>query len=335
MTRERIGVGVVGVGIMGRRHAENAAHGVPGARLAAVFDADRALAASVAGTLDAVACATLDELLARQDVRMVVIASPSRFHADQAVAALSSGKDVLLEKPMAHSLAECDRIIAAAERGGARVQIGFMRRYDPAYAEAKRLVASGALGEPLLFRGVHRDREATVLPASAGVTEMMFESTIHDFDLSRFFLGDEIADVTTTASVLCHTRDEHGHAPNAALNAVRFARGSVADIETYWGAVYGYDVRSEVVCATGTAMIGQQSRSGLAVYTGSEAKSDLFPGFLERFAEAYRAELADFVDGALERRPPAVTGGDGRAAVAAALAGIASFESGRAEPVGR
>jgi len=234
---------------------------------------------------------------------------------------------------MAHSLADCDRIIAAAERRSARLQVGFMRRYDPTYAEAKRLVASGVLGEPLLFRAVHRDREATVLPASAGVTEMMFESTIHDFDLSRFFLGDEIADVMTTASVLCHTRDAHGHAPNAALNAVRFARGAVADIETYWGALYGYDVRSEVVCATGTAVIAQQARSGLAVYTSSGAKTELFPGFLERFSEAYRAELADFVDGSVERRPPAVTGRDGRAAVAAALAGVASFKSGRAEPV--
>src|SRR5438309_10316605 len=163
MSRELIGVGVVGVGLMGRRHAENAAHSIPGARLAAVFDADRTVAAGLANELGAASCATLDELLARQDVRAVVIASPSRFHADQAVAALSSGKDVLLEKPMAHSLAECDRIIAAAERGAARLQIGFMRRYDPAYAEAKRLVASGQLGEPLLFRAGHRDREATFL----------------------------------------------------------------------------------------------------------------------------------------------------------------------------
>ncbi len=333
MTRDGIGVGVVGVGMMGRRHAENAARSIPGARLAAVFDADRAAANSIAVELEAAGCATFDELLGREDVRVVVIASPSRFHAEQAVAALSTGKDVLLEKPMAHSIDECDRIIAAAERGAARLQIGFMRRYDPAYADAKRLIASGVLGEPLLFRGVHRDREATVLPASAGVTEMMFESTIHDFDLSRYFLGDEIADVTTTASVLCHTRDAHGHAPNAALNAVRFVRGAVADIETYWGAIYGYDVRSEVVCATGTAMIAPHARSGLAVYTTDGAKSELFPGFLERFADAYRAELADFIDGSLERRPPAVTGRDGRAAVAAALAGVASFKSGRAEPV--
>jgi scyllo-inositol 2-dehydrogenase (NAD+) len=333
MTRERIGVGVVGVGLMGRRHAENAARWIPGARLAAVFDADRALAARGGRDLDADACGSLEELLDRDDVRVVVVASPREFHAEQAVAALSRGKDVLLEKPMALSLADCDRVIAAAERRSARIQIGFMRRYDPAYAEAKRLLVSGALGEALLVRAVHRDREAPDLPASRGVTDMMLESTIHDFDLSRFLLGDEIASVTTTAAVLCHTRGAHGHAPNAALNAVRFAGGALADIETYWGARYAYDVRTEIVCANGTALIGHQQRNGLVVYTPAGATHDLFPGFLERFGEAYRAELADFVDGSLERRPPAVTGGDGRAAVAAALAGVASFQSGRAEPV--
>jgi len=333
MSRDRIGVGVVGVGMLGRRHAENAAQWIPGARLAAVFDADRALAARVGRDLNAGTCGSIEELVERSDVRVIVIASPSRFHADQAVAALSRGKDVLLEKPMAHSLADCDRIIAAAQQGSARLQIGFMRRYDPAYAEAKGIVASGALGQPLLFRAVHRDREATHLPASSGVTEMMLESTIHDFDLSRFFLGDEIAAVTTTASVLCHARGEHGHAPNAALNAVRFTRGALAEIETYWGALYGYDVRSEVVCETGTAVIGKEQRSGLDIYTAGGVTSGLFGGFLERFAQAYRAELADFVAGSLEGRPPSVTGRDGRAAVAAALAGIASFESGRAADV--
>ena len=333
MTRDRIGVGVVGVGIMGRRHAENAAWWIPGGRLGAVFDADRTLASRVGRDLEAEACGSLEELLGRDDVRIVVIASPREFHAEQAVAALSHGKDVLLEKPMALSLADCDRVIAAAEQGSARLQIGFMRRYDAAYAEARRLVLSGALGEALLVRAVHRDREAPDLPASRGVTDMMLESTIHDFDLSRFLLGDEIASVATTAAVLCHTRGAHGHAPNAALNAVRFAGGALADIETYWGALYGYDVRTEIVCANGTALIGYQPHSGLAVYTPAGATHDLFPGFLERFNEAYRAELADFVDGSLERRPPAVTGRDGRAAVAAALAGVASFKSGRAEPV--
>jgi len=132
MTRDRIGVGVVGVGMMGRRHAENAAQWIPGARLAAVFDADRALAARVGRDLDADTCGSLEELLGRDDILVVVIASPREFHAEQAVAALSRGRDVLLEKPMGLSLADCDRVLATAERGSARLQIGFMRRYDPA-----------------------------------------------------------------------------------------------------------------------------------------------------------------------------------------------------------
>jgi scyllo-inositol 2-dehydrogenase (NAD+) len=331
--RVGIGIAVVGTGVMGRRHAENAARSVPGARLAALFDADRAVANRVASELEADACGSLEQLLARDDVDVVAIASPSRFHAEHAVAALEAGKDVLLEKPMAHSLADCDRIIGAAARAKRRLQIGFMRRYDPAYAEAKRLIASGALGEPRLFRAVHRDREASYLPAEAGVRDLMFESTIHDFDLARFLLDDDIAAVTTTAAALCHERGAHGHAPSAALNAVTFRRGGVADIETYWGAVYAYDVRTEVVCASGTAMIGHQQRTRLDVYTAAGAAHDLFPGFLERFGDAYREELIDFVRGARERREPRVTGADGRAAVAAAIAGVAAYASGRAEPV--
>jgi predicted dehydrogenase len=331
MSGERVGVAVVGAGLMGRRHAENAAWRIPGARLVSVFDPDERVASRVAAELSVPAAPSLDTVLERDDVRVVVIASPARFHAEQAVAALAREKDVLLEKPMAHSLDDCDRVIAAATRNRARLQLGFMRRYDPAYAEAKRMIDSGALGEPLLFRAVHRDREATYLPAANGVTDMMFESTIHDFDLSRFFLADEIASVATTAAVL--GRDEHGHAPNAALNAVRFGRGALADIETYWGALYAYDVRTEIVCANGTAVVGHQQRTRLDVYTPDGARHDLFAGFLERFADAYLAELADFVDGAAERRPPAVSGLDGRAAVAAALAAIAAYRSGRAERV--
>src|SRR2546430_13492698 len=140
---------------MGRRHAENAAHSIPGARLAAVFDADRAAADTIAGELDAAGCATLEELLDREDVRVVVIASPSRFHAEQAVAALSRGKDVLLEKPMAHSLAECDRVIGAAAQGSARPPIGLPRPHHPADAQAQRLIPAGALPQPPLIRAGH------------------------------------------------------------------------------------------------------------------------------------------------------------------------------------
>src|SRR5438045_6124810 len=128
MTRERIGVGVVGVGMMGRRHAENAARSIPEARLAAVFDADRALAGRVGREIDADACGSLEALLERSDVRVVVIASPRRFHAAQAIGPLSRGKDVLLEKPMGMSLEESGGIITVAKLGQCRRQVGFQSR---------------------------------------------------------------------------------------------------------------------------------------------------------------------------------------------------------------
>src|SRR5438552_16235355 len=157
MTRAPIAAGVVGVGMMGRRHADTAARSIPEARLAAVFDADRALAGRVGREIDADACGSLEELLERSDVRVVVIASPRRFHAEQAIEALSRGKDVLLEKPMGLSLEECDRIIAAAKHRQSRRQIGLMPRYDSAYAEAKQLLPSGALGQARLVRAVPGD----------------------------------------------------------------------------------------------------------------------------------------------------------------------------------
>jgi len=324
----RIGVAVIGVGLMGRRHAENAASRIPGAALVAVYDEASDVARRVAAELNAEPSPSIDALLARRDVHAVVVASPSRYHAEHTVAALEAGKDVLVEKPMAHTLADCDRMLAAAEAARTMLQIGFMRRYDPAYAEAKERIASGVLGTPRLVRAVHRDRDASDRPSAAGVRDIMFESTIHDFDLSRFLLADDIALVTTSAAALCHRGGEHGHAPNAALNTVRFTHGALADIETYWGARYAYDVRTEVVCAEGTAMIGHPQRSRLGVYTADGARHDLFQGFLERFADAYVLELTDFVASARERRPPAVSGADGRAAVAAALAGIESFATG-------
>lgn len=327
---DRVGIGVIGVGLMGRRHAQNATR-IAETRLIAVVDAARPVAERVAADLGAVAARSVEELVARDDVRVVVVASPSRHHAGHAIAALEAGKDVLLEKPMALTLADCDRVIAAA-RGGARLQIGFMRRYDPPYAEAHRLIGSGALGEPVLFKSASRDRDRADRPAAEGIAMSLLESAIHDLDLARWLLADEVRRVNTVAAAVCHG-GTCVHAPNAMLTALELARGGIAGIETYHGARYAYDIRSEVVCAEGTVVVGEERSGRLAVLrpTGEPRADD--PGFLERFADAYLAELADFVSGARERRPPAITAADGKAAVAIALAGAASFAAGRAEPV--
>jgi scyllo-inositol 2-dehydrogenase (NAD+) len=320
-----VGVGVIGVGLMGRRHAENVAR-VAGAKLRAVHDANSSVSERVARELDAKSCASVDELLSRDGVDAVVIASPASAHAGHATAALAAGKDVLLEKPIAPTLDAADAILAAARASTARLQIGFMRRYDPAYAEAASVVRSGELGELRFFKGVDRDRDAPSGAAGSLPRSNIFaESAIHDFDVARWLSDDEVAGVRAAARTLA----PNAPGPDFALAELRFAGGVAASIETYRGARYGYDVRAEIVCSDGTVCVGGFAQRAVEVLRADGARRDLFPGFLERFADAYLLELRDFLRGVREQSPPRVSGDDGRRALAIALACDRACDEGR------
>ena len=308
---------------MGRRHAENLARTVDGARLVAVTDADESTRERVAKELGTSASASVDELLQRTDVRAVVVASPKRFHEEHAVSAAKAGKDVFLEKPIATSLEGADRVIAAARKSGIRLQVGFQRRYDPAYAEARKLVSGGALGRPLLYRGVNRDLLAPVGPPSSMDTDdILTESAIHDLDGACWMMSDEVVGVRATLAIV----GDRATSPSSDLTMVELAffRGAVAHVEAMRGARYAYDIRSEILCESGAVIVGGFGQTMLTVLRAGERRDDLFPGFLERYADAYVAELRDFVAGVLDRRPPAVTGEDGRRALAIAFAGARS-----------
>jgi len=311
-----IGVGVIGVGLMGRRHAENVAR-VGGAKLLAVYDASASVGERVARALGATSCASVDALLAYSGVDAVVIASPAHMHEEHALAALAAGKDVLLEKPIAPTLDAADRILAAASASAARLQIGFMRRYDPAYAEASSVVRSGKVGAVRFFKGVDRDREAPTGPSGSLTRANIFaESAIHDFDVARWITGDEVAGVRASAVTLAP--DAPG--PDLALAELRFTGGAAASIETFRGARYAYDIRAEIVCSEGTVCVGGFAQRPVEVLLPDGERRDLSVGFLDRFANAYLFELRDFLAGVRYRTPPRVRGEDGRRALAIALA---------------
>jgi scyllo-inositol 2-dehydrogenase (NAD+) len=332
-TGGRLRLGVIGVGAMGARHAENIAHGDPDATLVAVFDAQPAAAQRVAGSLGCDHAASLEELLRRDDVDAVVIVSPPRFHAEHAVAALDARKHVLLEKPMALTLADADRINAAGARVGVRLQVGFMRRYDPAYAAAKGRIAAGDIGVPRLFKGIDRDQDAPIGPfGSVGRASILTDSAIHDFDVARWLMADEVTAVRATIAVIGDRATVP--CPNLALVDLRFSRGAVGNVETLHGAKYGYDIRAEVVGTEGTLLIGGHQRTALTFLGVGGGTHDLTGHWLDRFAEAYRLEMRDFVGATLEGRPPAVTGEDGRRALAIALAADAAGEQGGEIAVG-
>ena len=310
---------MIGVGLMGRRHAENLVRHVSEARLLGVTDADESARERVAKDLGTTACASVDALLHRTDVRAVIVASPKRFHEEHAVAAAKAGKDVFLEKPIAMSLESADRVIAAARDARIRLQVGFQRRYDPAYAEARKLVSSGALGRPLFYRGINRDLLAPVgPPGSMDANDILTESAIHDLDGARWMMADEVVGVRATLAIVGDRATSP--ASDLAMVELTFARGAVAHIEAMWGARYAYDIRSEILCENGAVIVGGFAQTMLTVVRAGERRDDLYPGFLERYADAYVAELRDFVGGIVDRRPPAVTGEDGRRALSIALA---------------
>jgi scyllo-inositol 2-dehydrogenase (NAD+) len=321
---------VIGVGLMGRRHAENLARHVSDARLLAVSDADESTRERVAKDLATRSSESVYALLDLPSLRAVVIASPAHFHETHAIAAARAGKDVFVEKPIARTLEGADRVIAAAREAGVRLQVGFQRRYDPPYAEARKLVSGGSLGRPLFYRGVNRDREMPVgEPGSFGTGDVLTESAIHDLDGARWMLSDEVVAVWADLGTIGDPAT--APAPNVAMVVLRFGGGAIAHVETLRGARYGYDIRSEVVCENGAVMIGGFAQTMLTVLRGGERREDVYPGFLERYADAYVAELQDFVHGVAERRPPAVTGEDGRRALAIALA--AERAAATAQPV--
>jgi predicted dehydrogenase len=304
---------------MGRRHAENIAGRVEGARLSAVTDADRATRERVAKDLRATSAESVEALLDRADVRAVVIASPRRFHEEHAVAAAASGKDVFVEKPIATTLEGADRVIAAARRAGVRLQVGFQRRYDPAYVEARRIVWGGELGRPRFYRGINRDREGPVgPPGSMETNDILTESAIHDLDGACWMFADNVAGVRASLAIVGDPATTPG--PDLTMVELQFADGAVAHIEAMRGARYAYDIRSEIVCEDGAVMVGGFAQTMLTVLHAGERRADMYPGFLERYADAYLAEVRDFVAGVTDRRPPAVTGEDGRRALAIAFA---------------
>jgi scyllo-inositol 2-dehydrogenase (NAD+) len=324
-------VGVVGTGVMGRRHAENVAALWPRARVVAVADARAEAAQAVAEALQCDWYADPRELLARTDIQAVVIVTNADTHASLAVEAAERGKDILVEKPLSLSVDEARRAVTAAERHGVRLQVGFMRRYDPAYRQAWESIQRGELGQPVLFSGISRDmqpppRSYFASPSAGGI---FIDSGIHDFDAARWLLGDEVDRVSATGAVVaCHDLTDV-QPIDVGVVTLRFKGGSLAVIQLYRNAVYGYDIRTEILGTKGAVVVGDLHRYPVQRMFPDGIRHDMSHAWLERFAEAYALEMADWVQRMSTDRPPAVTGEDGVRSVAIAVAAQDAFCTGQ------
>jgi inositol 2-dehydrogenase len=319
----KLGVGVLGVGEMGKRHAENIRRLVPEANLVAVADVAAERARQVAGELEIErSFSSLEAMLECKDLDAVLIATPDKFHARAIETVARAKKDILCEKPLAVNLAEAHAALETVAKSGVRLQIGFMRRYDHAYASAMKRIEAGEIGTPVIFKSVGRDKDAPPLAAyQSNVNGMLFyNNTIHDFDLARWLMRDEITEVHSYTTVAIRPEiAQYGDVVASVVN-LRYQQGAIGNVESYVQAVYGYDVRTEIVGSKGSILVGSLEQMPATFLTANGGVQTLADHFLTRFADAYLAEVRNFVQDILNDRPPRVSGEDGLKALAIAVA---------------
>ncbi|HLT85730.1 MAG TPA: Gfo/Idh/MocA family oxidoreductase [Phototrophicaceae bacterium] len=319
MTGAVLGVGVVGLGAMGAAHVATLTDHVPGARVVAVHDAAPGRAAEVARSVGARVVAGAEELVASDDVAAVVVASPDDTHAALTLACVAAGKPVLCEKPLGVGPAESARVLAAEEAAGRPlVSVGFMRRFDPGYAELRAAVRGGRVGDVRLVHNVHRN--AAPHP-SATTAAVVANSMVHELDVLPWLTGLPVTAVEVRSPVREGLRDPQ-------LAVVELGGGQVlATVEVFLGAGYGYDVRCEVVGSRGTASLRAPDHLELAAdgRRGVAVPAD----FRDRFAAAYREELRAWVAAAARGATAGASARDGHRANLAAAAGVESLRTGR------
>ncbi|WP_138472036.1 Gfo/Idh/MocA family oxidoreductase [Poseidonocella sp. HB161398] len=314
---------IIGAGIMGADHARIVAEELPGAALQVICDASAERAKAVAEAHGAADMATDPEaVIARKDVDAVLIASPDETHAPLSLACIAAGKPVLCEKPLSSSPAACVEVMEAEMAAGRRlVQLGFMRRFDPSYAEMRAARGPGGIGRALMMHNFHRNVDS---PGSWFTGPMAItNSASHEFDVIRFVLGTDYVSV----SAFQPERSDDMVAP--VVMVLETADGQLATIEINNNAAYGYDVRGELVGEAGSVMM---SAPVYATYNSQLAHAERYAAdWRRRYAEAYRLQNRAFLDFAATGRPSeiAASAWDGYAAAVAGEAGVAALRSGQ------
>jgi myo-inositol 2-dehydrogenase / D-chiro-inositol 1-dehydrogenase len=317
-------VGVIGTGTIGQDHIRRITHVLSGGAIVAVTDVDAARAGQVAAGLPAAAVhPTGQDLIADSGVDAVLVASWAAAHEEHVLAAISAGKPVFCEKPLAPAEEACRRIVEAEMAAGRRlVQVGFMRRYDAGYRGLRAALGAGEIGAPLLMHCAHRNPS---VPPYRFTTEMMVsDSAVHEIDLVRWLFGEDIV----ATNILKPRRSSKSGAElyDPLIVLLEMASGVLVDVEVFVNATYGYDIRGEIVGERGTLALAE---AGGAVLKQEGRRSGNVPaGWRERFSRAYDAELQDWLTAVAAGSRTGPSAWDGYAATAAVESCLQALRTG-------
>lgn len=327
----KVNVGLIGAGRIGRVHAANLAYRIPDANLLAVSDIFLEAAEKCAADFQ-IPLIYQDHraILDNSDIEAVVICSSTDTHAQFIIEAAEAGKHILCEKPIALDLAQIDQALAAVEQNGVKLQVGFNRRFDPNFKQARDMIAAGQIGRPHIAHIISRDPAPppiSYLKVSGGI---FLDMTIHDFDMARYLLNSEVEEIYASGGALIDPAIAEAGDIDTAIVTLRYANGAVGTIDNSRQAVYGYDQRVEVFGSEGGILVSN-NRPHTAVLSNSQGVHAAKPlyFFLERYLEAYAAEMRAFIEAIQQDTLPPVTGLDGRIPVVMGLAAWKSYQENR------
>jgi myo-inositol 2-dehydrogenase / D-chiro-inositol 1-dehydrogenase len=322
-------IGVIGVGRIGRMHAEVIARKVPGADVGAVCDTHAPAAKEIGEQLGVPVAGSVQDIL-DGDVDAVAICSSAETHVELIIAAAQAGKAVFCEKPVSLDLIELDRALAAIEHAGVPFQIGFNRRFDPGHAAVHDAVSAGKIGAPHLVRISSRDPAPPppeYIESSGGI---FLDMTIHDFDMARYVTGSEVVEVFARGAVRVDQAFSRFGDVDTALVTLVHEDGCLTAIDNSRASAYGFDQRVEVFGSEGVAASENPLAHMGVVLTAQGAHRSVLPHFfLERYMTSYVREWEAFVRAVASGSPPPVSLADARAPLVIGLAALRSLHEGR------
>lgn len=324
-------IGLLGAGRIGTVHAQTIVQRVPGAQLVAVADVNAAAAQALAARFGVSrAGADSTEIIEDASIDAVLICTSTDTHAPLIEAASRAGKHIFCEKPVSMSLEATDRALEAVRTAGVKLQTGFNRRFDANYARVRRAIVEGEIGDLHMLHIISRDPAPppiAYVKVSGGIFADMM---IHDFDMARFLTGSEPTEIYVQAAVRVDPAIGEAGDVDTAVVLMRFANGAIVTIDNSRRAVYGYDQRVEAFGSAGAIQSGNVYPNTAVLSTADSVRRDLpLNFFMQRYLDAYAAEVESFVDAVANDKPVAVSGDDGRAAFAMAVAAKRSLESGQ------
>ncbi len=327
----QVKVGLIGAGRIGKLHGNHLAFRVPNARLLAVADIsleaarECAAACNVSTVYQDYRC-VLDD----SSIDAVVICSSTNTHAQIIEDAAAAGKHIFCEKPLDLNLARIDQVLAAVDKAGVKLQVGFNRRFDANFRRVHELVAEGRIGEPHIVRITSRDPAPPPIEYVKVSGGIFLDMSIHDFDMARYLIDDEVVELYAAGGVMVEPEIGKAGDIDTAVITLRYAGGAIGTIDNSRQAVYGYDQRVEVFGSEG--MVGVTNRKpDTAEWSTSDGVQSSLPlfFFIERYTDSYIAEMRGFIESVQRDRDPLVTGLDGRIPVVMGYAAKRSYAENR------